>query len=570
MQGTPLGLRTPVTSVMGVFFIDFNSTHAKFCRMAWRNQLYFGDNLDILRTYTADESVDLIYLDPPFNSKATYNVLFEEKSGEKSAAQITAFDDTWHWGLEAEAAYDEMITKGPQKLARVLESLRMFLGQNDMMAYLTMMSPRLVELHRVLKPTGSIYLHCDPTASHYIKLLMDAAFGVVNYKNEIVWQRTNAHNAAGQYGRIHDIIFFYTKSKKYIWNPITTAYSKAQLSRYRKDEDGRLYTGQDLTASRPNSDSGKWPWRGTMPPPTRGWGYELDQLEEWWDAGLILTKKDGTPRMDGLKVYLDEKEGKTLQSVWTDIPRIPNTSPERLGFPTQKPEKLLERIIRTSSKEGQIILDPFCGCGTTISVAQRLKRKWIGIDITHLAITLIRHRLSGTYGKSFRNYEVIGDPKDLKGATALAEDVDRYKFQWWAVGMVDARPAQDKKKGSDKGIDGYINFLDDKTGKAKQILIQVKSGKVGSKDVRDLVGVLDREKAAIGVFLSLQPFTKEMVKEAATAGFYKSEITGKKYPRVQLLTIQEILNGKKPDYPDTVTTFKQAAKAVMEEQAPLF
>lgn len=252
----------------------------------WKNKLYFGDNLPVLRNkdYFPDESVDLIYLDPPFNSKATYNVLFAEKDGSQSSAQITAFGDTWHWGKESADNYYAIVEdgRGTKTLADLMQAFRMFLGQNDMMAYLVMMAPRLVELCRVLKNTGSIYVHCDDVASHYLKLILDSIFGVRNYRNQIIWQRTNAHNTASRYGRVYDVIFFYTKTENYCWNPIRLPYSKEQLRRYSIDANGRFYTGQDLTASRPNSNSGKFEWRGTMPPSNRGWGYKLEQLEEWW------------------------------------------------------------------------------------------------------------------------------------------------------------------------------------------------------------------------------------------------------------------------------------------------
>jgi site-specific DNA-methyltransferase (adenine-specific) len=526
----------------------------------WKNKLYFGDNLDILREHIKDESVDLIYLDPPFNSAANYNVIFKETSGAQSAAQITAFEDTWHWTQEAEKIFHETITTGPESVTNILQALRSFLGTSDMMTYLTMMSARLIELHRVLKDTGSIYLHCDTTASHYLKILMDAVFTPMKFKNEIIWQRTNSHNTARQYGRIHDVILFYVKGNDYTWNAVTTAFSTAQLGRYQQDKDGRLFTGQDLTASRPNSNSGKFEWRGTMPPANRGWGYTLEQLEEWWREGRILTRRDGTPRMDGLKAYLDEKQGKFLQSVWTDITRIPNTSPERLGYPTQKPEALLERIIKSSSNEGDIVLDPFCGCGTTVNVAERLHRRWIGIDITHLAISLIKTRLHDTYKSELAPFEVIGEPKDLSSAEALALH-DRYQFQWWAVGLVEARPAQDKKKGKDTGIDGNLYFFDDNTGKAKRIIIQVKSGNVKSGDIRDLKGVLEREKAELGAFISLKPATRDMIKEAVSAGFYESQHYGK-FPKLQILTIEEILASAKLQFPQTGAsgTFKRAER----------
>jgi site-specific DNA-methyltransferase (adenine-specific) len=533
--------------------------------MTWKNKLYFGDNLNILREYIQDESVDLIYLDPPFNSAANYNVLFQETSGAQSAAQVTAFEDTWHWTQEAENTFHETLTTAPESVVSMLQALRSFLGTSDMMAYLTMMTARLLELNRVLKDTGSIYLHCDTTASHYLKILMDAVFAPTNFKNEIIWQRTNAHNTARQYGRIHDVILFYVKGNNYTWNPITTAFSTAQLGRYQEDEEGRLFTGQDLTASRPNSNSGKFEWRGTMPPANRGWGYTVEQLEEWWEQGKILAKRDGTPRMDGLKVYLDEKQGKFLQSIWTDIPRIPNTSAERLGYPTQKPEALLERIIKSSSNENDIVLDPFCGCGTTVNVAERLHRRWIGIDLTHIAITLIRSRLNDSFGSELVPYEIIGAPTDVASAEALANEGlnGRYQFQWWAVGLVDGRPAQEKKKGKDTGIDGYIYFFDDNSGQAKKIIIQVKSGNVKSGDIRDLKGVLEREKAQIGAFITLKPSTKDMRTEAVSAGFYEPQASpGSKYPKLQILTIDELLSGAKLLYPQWAgaATFKRAER----------
>jgi len=524
------------------------------------NLLYYGDNLDVLRRHVKDETIDLVYLDPPFNSNASYNVLFAEQNGAQAAAQIKAFEDTWKWDEAAAKAYQEVVEAGG-KASQTLQSFRMVLGDSNMLAYLAMMAPRLMELRRVMKPTASIYLHCDPTASHYLKLLMDAVFGGENYRNEIVWQRTNVHNAAGQYGRIHDIIFFYTKGGEYTWNSVTMPYGSAQAKRYHRDEQGRLYTGQDLTASRPDSDSGKFEWRGTMPPPSRGWGYTEEQLEKWWAEGRILTKRDGAPRMDGLRVYFDEMPGKSLQSVWTDIPRIPNTSRERLGYPTQKPEALLERIMQASSNEGDTVLDPFCGCGTTIAAAQHLNRRWIGIDITHLAITLIKHRLRDTFGDQVA-YKVIGEPVSVPDAEMLAQQ-DPYQFQWWALGLVGARPVE-QKKGADKGIDGRLYFHDDADSKTKQVILSVKAGHTSAPHVRDLRGVLDREKAEIGVLITMQEPTSAMRSEAAGAGFYTSQVWGKSYPRLQILTVADLLSGKGIDMPplhQVSVTFKKAPKA---------
>lgn len=505
----------------------------------WKNKLYFGDNLDILRDKEQfpDESVDLIYLDPPFNSNATYNILFEEKSGEKSAAQITAFDDTWHWGLESEKAYREVITRGPDKLAALLDALRFFLGPNDMMAYLIMMAVRLAELHRVLKSKGSIYLHCDPTASHYVKLLMDAVFGANNFLNEIVWCYKERERILSKWNKKHDIIFFFCKDvdahRVFNWQKVMEDYSEVTISKFKyQDEKGHYQIrGRNLKGSPIRAADGLRPEHEQMYPG--------------------LTYRD----------YLEERTGVAPRD-WWEINIINKASKERLGYPTQKPEALLERIIQASSNEGDVVLDPFCGCGTAIAVAERLHRRWLGIDITHLAITLIKNRLRTAFEDELSDYAVIGVPKDLASARALARQ-NRYQFEWWALGLVDARPAQEKKKGADTGIDGVINFIDDPSGKAKRLIIQVKSGKVSVTQIRDLKGVLEREKAAIGAFISLAEPTAPMSKEAATAGFYApTHLTGLEFPRLQILTIEELFAGKKLQYPRIApdVTFKKAPR----------
>jgi len=515
----------------------------------WQNLLCFGDNLHILRKHIATESVDLVYLDPPFNSNATYNVLFKEKSGEESTAQIAAFDDTWHWGLESERAYHEVVTSGPAYLSDLLQSLRAFLGQSDMMAYLTMMAIRLVELRRVLKPTGSIYLHCDPTASHYLKILMDAVFSARNFQNEIVWKRTSAHSSSKRYGPIHDILLFYSKSDKHKWIPQHTPYDQSYIDQFYRhvDADGRRFRLSDLTAAGVRHGSSGKSWRG-IDPTAKGnhWKFTIENLEKLDKEGRIYWPPKG--KVPAYKRYLDEVKGVALQDIFDDIPPIGAQAAERLGYPTQKPEALLERIIMASSDETDIVLDPFCGCGTTIAVAERLNRRWVGIDLTHLAITLMRHRLQDTFGPELSSYNIIGEPKDLEGARALAKQ-NRYQFEWWAVGQLDAYPAQDKKKGPDTGIDGYINFFDDNSGKAKKIVIQVKSGKVGVKEIRDFRGVIEREGAVIGVFITLQKPTRPMNEEALSLGFYEPEhFAGKRFRRLQILTIADLLQGKKVEY----------------------
>jgi site-specific DNA-methyltransferase (adenine-specific) len=532
----------------------------------WKNQLFFGDNLEILRSGRIPVgSVDLIYLDPPFNSNATYNILFAEKGGEKSAAQITAFEDTWHWGPEAMAAYDDAMKLGVPRLADLLQALRAFLGGNDMMAYLTMMAVRLVELHRVLKPTGSMYLHCDPTASHYIKLLLDAIFGVANYRNEIIWKRSHAHSSAKRYGPNHDVIFYYTKTSNYLWNTVFQSYDESYIQQHYRhvDEQGRRYKHENPTGAGIRKGLTGQPWRGIDPTEKqRHWIRPPEKLERLDREGKIYwpQKKGAWPY---IKAYLDEMKGIPAQEIWTDIDVINMMAKERLGYPTQKPEALLERIINASSNEGDVVLDPFCGCGTTVTVAERLKRRWLGIDITHLAITLIKKRLHDSFpAEELAPYEVIGEPADARGAEALAME-NRHQFEWWALGLVDAFPAQDKKKGADRGVDGVIYFKDDAGGAHKKIVVQVKSGAVGSPQIRDLKGVLEREQAAIGALITLKPPTKAMREEAAAADFYVWEGPPvQRFPRLQILTIAELFAGKKLEYPwwAPPETFKKAAR----------
>ena len=398
----------------------------------WRNQLYFGDNLDILGGNNIPvDSVDLIYLDPPFNSNATYGVLFSEKTWEKSAAQITAFDDTWHWGPEAAAAYDKVVRGDRPRVAELLRALKAFLGQNAMMAYIAMMAVRLVELHRVMKPTGSLYLHCDPTASHYLKMILDTIFGPRNFRNEIIWKRTSARRDSHRWNRIHDVIFFYTKGNKFTWNMQYIKYDQDYVDkfyRFVEPETGRRYMSDNLTADGIRHGSSGETWRGiNVKEKKLHWKYTIEKLEELDKAGRIIwpPKEGGVPRY---KRYLDEMPGLAIQTIITDIPPLSAQSREKLNYPTQKPEALLERIINASSKEGDLVLDPFCGCGTTITVAERLRRRWIGIDVTHLAIALIKKRLHDTFSKDeLAPYEVIGEPADVKSAEALAQ-LNRHQF----------------------------------------------------------------------------------------------------------------------------------------------
>lgn len=572
--------------------------------VAGENQLFYGDNLDVLRLHVKDESVDLVYLDPPFNSNQDYNVLFAEQDGSRAAAQIKAFGDTWRWDQAAARAYEETVELGGT-VSLVMQAFRTFLGGadlrgSDMLAYLSMMAPRLMELRRVLRPTGSIYLHCDPTASHYLKMLMDAVFGPTNFLNEIIWRRTGAHSTPRRFETIHDVIFFYRKTSQGYFRPLKRPYSKAHVkSRYTLGPDGKykfgtggnILSGPGITQE---GDSGR-PWRGFDPTQKmRHWaipGYLAEQmpsefaaltatekLEALYQAGLVEIK-EGAEWPHPVK-YLGPDDGIFAPDLWAyqpgtdgvlygtdegidaDVQWLAPRDPERLGYQTQKPIGLLERIIGTSCPIGGVVLDPFCGCGTTIEAAQKLGCQWIGIDITHLAVTLMKHRLHDAFGDEAK-FKVVGEPTTVDGAEQLATD-DPYQFQWWALGLVGARPAE-QKKGADRGIDGRLYFHDEGPGgKTKQIVLSVKAGhNVSVAMVRDLGHVRSREGAAIGVLLTMTEPTGPMKREAAGEGFYESPWNGEKYPRLQIRTVGELLAGKGIAYPSITggdRTFQRARR----------
>jgi len=520
----------------------------------WKNQLYFGDNLGILRAgHIPPESIDLIYLDPPFNSNATYNVLYRDKGGAPSASQIVAFDDTWKWGEESESEYRRLVEEGTPELASLLQALRQFLGQGDMMAYITMMAPRLVELRRVLKPTGSIWLHCDPTASHYLKLLMDAVFGPAQFRNEISWRRTpfsgSSKARAMQFPRSHDSLLFYSRGVGWTWNQPVKPYSEDYRARFRFDDnDGRGPYRKSLLATYSQET--------------------FDRLKE--DGRLVAPVHPGAKW--SYKQYLSESSGTTqIDDIWTDINAINPVAKERRGYPTQKPEALLERIIRASSNEGDIVLDPFCGCGTAVIAAERLERKWIGIDVAYMAISLIKKRLDDSFGLKRREYVEEGTPKTAEDAIALAESGPhgRYQFQWCVIDRLSAQPVNDRRKGADRGVDGLISFFDDTSGVAKRILIQVKSGAVHRDAIATLKGDMKTHHATLGVLVTAQPPTKPMEQDAISEGFYASKVFGSKPVRsIQIITAADLFAGKTVEYYKLDSaTFKKAplAKTKQEE-----
>ena len=525
-----------------------------------KNKLYYGDNLDVLRNreYFPDDCVDLIYLDPPFNSNRSYNVLFKSEGGADSPAQITAFEDTWHWGETAETTYDDLIVHAPNQVSTAIEAMMNLIQRNQMMAYLVMMTARLVELHRVLKPTGSLYLHCDPTASHYLKIVLDAIFDAEHYRNEIIWhydgpQRPSRRN----FGAKHDVIFRYSKTENFFADEKNiipeSMLTDSELKKYKQDDEGRYFYDT---------------------PPGDYTDQSIQRLDQ---EGRIRRTKSGKPRV---KHFLrSDSQGrvyrrKQLHDVWHDIPSIGHAGgKERLSYPTQKPLKLLERIILASSRERAIVLDPFCGCGTAVAAAHKLNRRWIGIDITHLAISLQKYRLADMFELvSGKDYEVIGEPTTVEGARSLAQDSandGRYQFEWWALSLLQAKPVGGKKgsrkgrKGADQGIDGIISFFDeDDKGRKKprKALVQVKSGAVKSGDIRDLKGAVEREKAAIGVFITLEKPTAAMSKEALAAGYYESPRWGRKYRRLQILTIGDLFGGASVDMPPQYGAHRRAER----------
>ena len=519
-----------------------------------KNMLFYGDNLEILQRYIRDESVDLVYLDPPFNSNANYNVLFAQKDGVQSSAQIQAFEDTWQWDQNAIQTFTREVEKGGA-VADALRAFHLILGNSNMMAYLTMMAPRLQELRRVLKPTGSLYLHCDPTASHYLKVLLDMVFGAENFRNEIVWIRSNPKSLGSRnFANSTDTILRYSKTSNFFFRQLYGDHNPDYVEKaYRyRDEKGqyRLLPLLNPNDDRPNLT---YEFLGVK----RVWRWTRSRMQKALEEGLIVQTKAGSPPQ--YKKYLTDSKGRTISNHWPDIQQVAGN--EALGYPTQKPLALLERIINASSNPGDVVLDPFCGCGTAIAAAQKLGRSWIGIDITHLAIGLIKRRMEDSFGESLK-YEVLGEPTTLQEALSLAEQ-DKYQFQWWALGLVGARPV-DQKKGSDHGIDGRLYFHEDNSGKTKQVILSVKGGvHVNVSHIRDLIGVVDREKAEICVYLSLEEATKPMRAEAAQAGFYHSDIWNRDYPRVQILTIAELLEGKQIDMPpiqQVNQTFKRTTR----------
>jgi adenine specific DNA methylase Mod len=537
------------------------------------NRLYFGDNLDVLQQHVEAATIDLVYLDPPFNSKAQYNLLYETPDNQRETAQRMVFRDTWSWGEEAEFCFRYVLGRGGQ-IASIVNALTLALNRSDTMAYLVMMAARLIEIHRVLKPTGSLYLHCDPTTSHYLKIILDSIFGPTNYRNEVSWRRTSSHNDAKQgrrqYGNVRDVIFFYTATDDWTWNQQYMPYDTEYIdNEYRhQNAAGESYKETDVTAAKPGGDtsyfwrvkrrvgrkerwqpdfdneylnpSEAWEYKGVPPYQGRFWAYSHENLQKFWESGELIHRETGMPRLMQL---VEKMPGVPLQNDWQDITPAPRS--EAIGYPTQKPLALLRRIINTSSNQNDVILDPFCGCGTTVYAASELNRQWIGIDVSFYAVRLIQRRLSANFGNHIPIL-IDGIPADLVSAEGLAER-DPYGFQQWAVGELGCQLWNNGKKGADTGIDGEMWFYNPPLN-AGRLLVQVKGGKkIGAPAVREFKDVLNREQAAMGIFFSRAEPTSDMRREAASLG--DARVGGKSFRRLQLCSLPAWFAGQRPALP---------------------
>lgn len=511
-------------------------------------------------------SVDLVYLDPPFNSQATYNLLYKSPDGEAAQSQYQAFVDSWRWGPATDAALVSVIRSG-SPAANILTSLNNYMQKSDLMAYLVMMAARLIEFRRVLKPTGSLYLHCDSSASHYLKLISDAIFGASAFRNEIIWKRSTGKSLmTRRLPTNHDSILLYSSGDN-VWNeeyaflpydhsnlPAKTAEKYSQ-----SDPNGRLYQLDNLINPNPDRPNLTYEFLGV----TRVWRWTKERMQEAYERGLVIQSAPG--RVPRFKRYLDEQRGIPLDDVWTDIPPLNSQAQERLGYPTQKPLALLERIIKLSSKPGDVVLDPFCGCGTAIEAAQSLGRKWVGIDITALAIDVVERRLSRMGLRRNSHYRVDGIPLDMDGARRLFAE-DPHQFQLWALTLVDGQPRDGGKKGADKGVDGVVFFQDDakNTGQA---IVSVKGGmNIHAQHVRDLIGTMNNQRAKLGLFVTLNEPTSAMVKAAREAE--SIEAGGKLVPRVQICSVEDLLKGKKPKLPPVYDIISAAAAARRGKSRP--
>ena len=521
------------------------------------NALYFGDCLDWMREWDS-ESVDLIYLDPPFNSKQDYNMLFAAEAG--GDAQWRAFGDTWVWDQAAARRVDAYVGAVTKPAHRSISGLYQMLGECGMLAYLTYMAERLEECWRLLKPTGSIYLHCDPTASHYLKAVMDDLFGADNFRSEVIWKRTSSHNRAKRWAPVHDVILFYARDG-FTWNRVLQPLDNEYVKRYyRYNDDRGIWQSTDLRGPGTRTGDSGQPWRGIdptakgrhwEPPPDRAmpdWfefpdGYSdlsvRERLDIMDEQGMIHWPPKGSiPRF---KRYLTDRAGAPVADVVTDIGPLGSHAKERLGYPTQKPTKLLERIIEASSNRGDLVLDPFCGCGTTIAAADALDRRWVGIDIDSHAVEVMLQRLGD------RTIPTYGIPADYRSAVRLAE-TDPFGFETWAVQRAPGFAPNIRQVG-DGGVDGRGTLAarpDD--WPTRLALAQVKGGKRPAVDgLRAFCGVTRRKRAAVGCYITVDPIQSPQARADAWLG--DIHVQGVKYDRMNLWSIHDYFDDRPPRLP---------------------
>lgn len=528
-----------------------------------------GDNLEEMRRFP-DECIDVIATDPPFNSNRNYFVPYRDEHGQEPDTLIRAFTDTWTWGESAEDAYNHLLVEEGGQVGDTVQGLRQFLNETPMMAYLVMMAIRLVEMHRILKPTGSLYLHCDPSASHYLKIILDAIFGASNFRNEIVWQRTSSHNDGNRFGRVHDIILFYSKNLQPLWNPVYTAHDPEYIERFYRHEDERgRYRVGDLTAAEVRQGDSGQPWQDVDPtavsrhwavPGRNSWpegvqppeNYENLSVQERLDVldanGLIYWPPTG--RVPGFKRYLSTSRGKRINDVITDINPLASNSRERTGYPTQKPTELYKRFITASSNEGDLVLDPFCGCGTTLVAAEELNRPWIGIDLTYLSIGAVRQQFERLFPQHRESVTVIGTPENEEQALELARN-NPYAFEEWCVTQVLTFRSNDRR-GADGGIDGTFIFplgrIHGRQAHGKAVA-QVKGGNYTLGHIRDFRTAMQNADADLGVFVVTRPPTQGMLREAVKSGTYNHPNYDLSVPVLQIYEIQDYFRGILPKLP---------------------
>ncbi len=538
------------------------------------NQLYFGDNLDILKDLYAKHPegyIDLIYIDPPFNSKRNYNVLFEDIEMEDTKAQKEAFADTW----SNVSYYDalEELKESDLDLHTYIHALDNIRISKGAIAYLTTMAIRIYYMHKLLKDTGSFYLHCDPTMSHYLKIICDIIYGEGNFRNEITWQRTNAHSDSKQgrkaYGNISDLILFYSKSTTNTFNTQYLPYSKEYLKKFYKYEDdkGRYSLGDIAAPGGSSKGNPYYEFLGIK----RYWRFSKKRMEKLYNEGMIIQlKKGNVPRQ---KRYLDTNKGIELQNIWTDIKPLQHAHAEKMGYPTQKPLALMERILKVSSNEGDVVADFFCGCGTTIAASEKLNRKWIGADISHLAIKLISKRLTDTYGSEIRKeFEIFGFPKDIASAHSLASDTrsGRFKFEEWIIEVMLHGILNPRK--TETGYDGYFTL--DVQGKKDVVLVEVKSGNASLTQLNHFIKTVETKDAHAGVFVCFEEqITRGMLESAKKQGYYRKEFFQTGYDKIQVLTVEDLMDGKLANLPSfDQSTFASSKKVEKEnkEQGRLF